>query len=316
MIQYVEVTNHIGDIYRLDIKEESKKKGMVITNIDGIGPANANINLTDVADSDEKFFNSAFLDSRNITMNLLFFNEFMTIEEARHLSYLIFPPKYRIHLSFKTDKRLVGIDGYVESNEPSIFNKEEEANVSIICEDPFFYDEDNAYDEAIRKDAAYGIIKKFHFPFSANKEGSLNGKRLPIVFGHAQKYFSKLVNFPGEYAVGLDFIIKVKKEAKHISLRNITTDKQMILNTDNLSEIISGSTSFLAGDEIYINTRRGKKGITLLRNGDFYNILHTLQPGSAWIEFIPGYNQMSYTAEEGYTDIEVRYYYKTSYIGV
>lgn len=143
MIKSVTVINPFGDDpLVLNLSTSHEEHGLYIKTIEGIGPDKATINTTSLAMEDGGIFNSAKSDIRNIVINLGFYESSIlhnSIEDSRHLTYKYFPKKKEITLEFYTDNRDSFIKGYVESNEPDIFSKEEGCQISIICPDPNFY---------------------------------------------------------------------------------------------------------------------------------------------------------------------------------
>ena len=137
MIKALTVTNPYGEPVRIVLANEDARHGLLIKSIDGLGPAKANINVVQMATLDGSYYNSARLDQRNIVIGLIFNGD---IENARLNTYEDFPIKGEVKLEIETDRRTVYTKGYVESNEPDIFSKQEEAQISIICPDPYFYD--------------------------------------------------------------------------------------------------------------------------------------------------------------------------------
>ena len=69
MINFVEVTNYLGESFVLRLKDPAES-GFFIRNIDGLGPAKANVNMTDIATIDGSRYNSSRLQTRNIVINL------------------------------------------------------------------------------------------------------------------------------------------------------------------------------------------------------------------------------------------------------
>jgi hypothetical protein len=62
-----------------------------------------------------------------------------TIENLRRDLYSYFPPKGEVSLRFINDaQQSVDIKGVVESNDPLIFTKDPEVQISIICVEPLF----------------------------------------------------------------------------------------------------------------------------------------------------------------------------------
>ena len=161
MIKSITVTNYLGDSIKLELARP-EESGFIVTSVTGLGAGKANINMTEVATNNGGLFNSSRLPSRNIVISLKFmFKE--TIEDMRQLSYKYFPIKKKLTLLVETDNRLAEIDGYVETNEPDIFSKEEGSDISIVCPNPFFY---SAGEDGKNTTIFFGVEPMFEFPFS------------------------------------------------------------------------------------------------------------------------------------------------------
>lgn len=131
--------------------------GLWVQNITGIGPGKANINVTDMASSDGGIYNSARSEVRNITITLGFIpytknDVSYSVEDVRRDLYKWFAKKKWVEIIINLEQTIdqfnirrinLGTTGYVESNEPNIFSKEETAQISIICPDPNMYLYDN-----------------------------------------------------------------------------------------------------------------------------------------------------------------------------
>jgi len=137
MIKALTVVNNLGDHMELDLANPYEN-GIAVTGIDGLGPGQADILLTDFASGDGAVFNSSRLPSRNIVLHLRLLDYPEIIEKTRQTVYKYFPIKKPIWLIFETDLRRVQIQGYVESNEPEIFSSVETLQISIICPSPYF----------------------------------------------------------------------------------------------------------------------------------------------------------------------------------
>ncbi len=140
MIKSISVTNHLGDTvqYLVDGLNDANmaESGLIITNVEGLGPVKANINMTELANTDGTKFNSSRLTGRNIVITG-YFTHAATIEEARYLSYKYFPIGKPVEVEVVTDGRQGSTIGYVESNTPYIFEEKTYCSVSILCESPF-----------------------------------------------------------------------------------------------------------------------------------------------------------------------------------
>lgn len=304
MIKTVTVTNYLGDSIELDLRRP-EQSGFLIKSISGLGPSKANINTTEVSTNDGSLFNSARLNQRNIVFELIFVETTKreNIEDVRQKSYKFFPMKKNVNLQFETDNRTVKTIGYVEANEPNIFSSQEGAQISIICPDPYFYSDDNNIT------VFYGIESEFEFPFSNE---SLT---IPlIVFGNIQNKTENVITYRGDSEIGITIQIHAIGEAGSITIYNAGTRERIGLDSIKL-ETLTGS-GVVAGDDIIINTRKGDKGLTLIRGGKTINILNCLEKGSDWFSLTKGDNIFAFTAESGATNLQFWIEHKVIYEGV
>ena len=115
-----------------------EKSGMNIINIENLGPGQAIVNMRDLAVLDGAIYAGARLGPRNIVISIIFLPK-PTIEATRHQSYRAFPIKSEVTLVIETDAGFRSIRGYVEANNPFIFSPEEYTQISVVCDDPYFY---------------------------------------------------------------------------------------------------------------------------------------------------------------------------------
>lgn len=142
MIHSVTVTNHLGESLEL-ILTQPELSGLIVKDIDGMGPADAAVNITELATVDGGIVNSTRLADKEIKIDLIFLEK-PTIEDARLLTYQYFPIKRPITLTFKTVRpnqpdRVARIFGIVERNEPKVFSKQEACSITVKCADPYFH---------------------------------------------------------------------------------------------------------------------------------------------------------------------------------
>lgn len=299
MIQAVTVTNYLGESKRFVL---ARPESMAISKIDGLGPSKAAVNTSEAATIDGSFFNSSRIQERNIVLTVYFLGN-PTIEQSRLESYKFFPIKRRVRLTIETDTRICHADGYVESNEPDIFSKMESTQVSIICPDPFFYSED------VTQTIFFGVDPLFEFPFS-NESRS---EKL-IQFGQINRVTERTIFYTGDAETGVTIIMHALGEVKNVTIYNLVTREFMKLYTDKITEL-TGSP-FSTGDEIEISTVRGNKHVTLLRAGEYTNILNCLDRDSDWFQLSKGDNMFAYLAEDGLENLQFRMENKTVYEGV
>lgn len=304
MIKTITVTNYLGDSLLLDLARP-EESGFIVESVTGLGPGKANINMTEVATNDGGLFNSSRLPNRNIIISLKYLWK-DSIEDVRQLSYKYFPIKKKLTLLIETDNRSAEIEGYVESDEPNIFSKEEGSTISIVCPNPFFY---SAGADGINTTIFYGVKPLFEFPFSNE---SLYECLLEM--GEIQNQTEKTVIYSGDSEIGITITIHAIGEAKNITIYNTGTREIMRIDTNKL-EALTGS-GIVAGDEIVICTVKGNKSITLLRNGKVMNILNCLDKVSDWFQLAKGNNVFAYTAEEGSSNLQFKIENRIIYEGV
>ena len=305
LIESITVKNYLNKEITLELTRPDKS-GLIVKSVEGLGPAKANINVTDISTSDGGIFNSSRLDKRNIVMNLGFLQSSTeSIEDIRQKTYMYFPIKKKVHLTIVTDNHTLETDGYIESNEPDIFSQNEGCSISIICPVPFFYSKND------NTTSFSGVESSFHFPFAND---SLQDPLLEM--GVIQNKSEQIIVYDGNSEIGMTINIHATGEATNITILNVLTGDKMIINTDRLKTIMSTETAIIKGDTIVINTVRGDKSITLLRDGVTTNILNCLDRGSKWFTLTKGDNIFSYDAETGATNLQFYIVNKVAYDGV
>ena len=307
MIYAVTVTNHLGESLRMEL-ERPEKSGFLIHNISGLGPGKADINASEMATGDGSLYTSARLNSRNIVLSIIYRGEpgVATAEDLRQKSYKYFPIKQHVTLTIETENRLAETYGYVESNEPVIFSKMANAQISILCPDPYFY---SVGEEGTTTTVFSGIEPIFEFPFENN---SLTENL--IEFGEIMNKTEQNIFYAGDASIGVTIKIHAIGPATKLSVYNLNTREELHLDTDRLVQM-TGS-AIVAGDDIVISTVKGNKSVTLLRQGVYTNILNSLTRDSSWFTLSKGDNVFVYTAETGASNLQFKIENKTIYEGV
>lgn len=280
----VKVRNYRGELLAI-----SNDRYPVI-DVQGLTPAGATVNASGVGISDGTFFNSSYVNQRNIVLTLVPNN---APEEARLELYQYFKPKHKIRLYFETELRHVYIDGYVEAFEGSLFANRQSFQASIICPQPFFKDvdrEDHTFYQSL-------ISDEFEFEFAIDPPG--------VVFGEILEGSELNVPNLGEEETGLLVTLVANNVVRNPVIYNNTTHQFYRLNT-----------SLIAGDMVMINSNRGQKSVTLNRQGTIYNIINDMAQGSSWLMLPQGNNMMMFSAGYGAVNLEVSYEIDLLYQGV
>ena len=310
MIKSVTAVNFKGESIKMDLFHP-ESSGFIIIKIDGIGPGKATVTKNDSKVYDGGTITSARLPSRNIKMEIQFL-WVNSIEDVRHKSYKYFPLKKPITLIFETDTRTVKIEGVVESNEPDIFSSEESTNISIICPDPYFY---ASGENARSKTEFSGINAMFEIPSDTGYSNeSLTGALTEISTLYVQS--ERGIMNHGEVDIGVVISIKPLAIVKGIlTISNVTLGQNMSFDLNKIKTITEND--FHLGDELIINTLRGKKSVTLVREGKNYNALSCIDTRTDWIYLTSGENTFTYYLDgEGIEDLQFSVTNSVLYEGV
>lgn len=301
MLKSLTVVNPKGESLKLELFRP-ERSGLAIQKIEGLGPSKADINTGQLASTDGSLFASARVTERNIVVTLaMLFSP--TIEAARLRTYRFFPIKKNIKLIVETDTRIAEIIGYVESNEPDIFSEQETAQISIICPDPYFYE------EATEETVFSGVQPVFEFPFSNE---SLDEDLLE--FGEIRLDTRAVLNYSGDMDTGITITLHALGPVTEISLFNVNSRESIKINTDKIA-LVTGK-SFDSGDDIILSTIKGNKYCHLLRNGVRTNIISAINKDADWFQVSTGENIFSFTAKTGERNLIVSFVYRNAYGGV
>lgn len=309
MIKKIVVTNPKGQALDLELANPDKS-GLAVARVEGLGPPKANINGQEMASADGMFYASARADSRTITFTLEMRSRdksspygYLSIEDARHLTYVYFPLKKEVTVTVYTDSQTLYTKGYVESNEPDIFSKHESAVITIICPDPYMYELGDS------RTVFSGVQPKFEFPFSNE---SLTDPLLEM----SQIWLdtTAVLDYDGTVDTGILITIHAFGACEDINLYNIDTNEQIVIDTSKI-ETITG-TAFQSKDDIVISTVRGDRYCKLLRNGVYTNIIGALGRDTDWFQISNGDNAFGFSAKSGASNISVTFSYQNAYVGV
>ena len=307
MIKSIKVVNFKGESANLGMGSPGDT-GLFITNITGLGPADATINTIDLVTSDGGLFNSARLNSRQIVLTFRY-QSMPDGESARRASYKYFPIKRPVTLIFTTDKLIASVTGYVEKNEATIFDEASNGQITIDCPDPYFYD------AGLKKEIVTyfaGIEPQFEFPFSNE---SLTDKL--IDFGEYKYADKAIINYDGDASIGVQMYMHATQDIDDtgkIRVYNVDTDERFVLDCAKLKAVTG--TGFVKSDDIEFCTERGNKHIWLIRNGHKTNILNCINKDVSWFQISRGPNTFSFLADKNWEYIQFFIKSKTIYEGI
>ena len=261
-----------------------------IADMQGLSPADATINMTQMALNDGALFNSAKVGIN--TLNVAIAIEYQA-EYYRLQAYRIFRPKSEIRVQYQSQQIDVWIEGYISKATIGHFDKKQMLVVEIICPFPFWRS------SQLLRTEMNTIVKNFHFPFAIEEDD-------PIPLGYMQAQQNTVVMNNGSAATG--FVMTLHAEA--------AVSNPKIFNYDT-GEFFGLTFSMQAGDLISIDSTAGQKSVTLERSGAKTNIFNYIMKDSTWLMLELGANTFTYEVGTGdEEDLIVEFYHYDLHTGV
>lgn len=262
-----------------------------VISIIGLNPPTAQINTVTAVGIDGGLYNSARLNMRNIVITIKINGD---AESNRLLLYRYFRTKERCRFFYSNGQRDVFIEGFVESVACDIFARDERAQISILCPQPFFKSA-----ELIINDIS-STIAGFVFPFSIEI-----GE--PIAFSEFDATGAVNVVNDSDSAAGMVISISFDGAVNEIEIRDADTGASINL-----------VYNFISGDRVEIDTNSGHRAVRLTRSGITTNLFAAVQMGSVFLQLSPGVNRFVYLADGGANNdrADVVISHRTIYRGV
>ena len=278
MIKKIDITNGYGETLSLDLFQP-ELSGFAIREISGLGPVQATVSMADYASKPGGRFQGSRLGTREISFDLVFLDTQVSIETVRHQSYKYFPIGEKITIDIYTDERKVTTTGYVENNEPSIWDSEMEGcTIDVVCESPYL----SGKDLTIKNLAS--TYSAFHFPFTSPETPP------ELLFGYIKVGEDIEIINDGEAEVGCVFAISALEDFSNPLIYNDYdgTYFGVMINMDE-------------GDLLVINTKIGEKSVKLIRGNQEINVINYMKGGSTWFMLKRGKNKFSIAQADTYT---------------
>lgn len=267
----------------------SKSPDYNLIKVTGLTPAPATINYSKLATKDGGIFNSSKVEPRNI---VLYIQPTANVENSRVNIYKYIKSKQYIKLYVKNGLRNVWIEGYVESIEGDLYENPQVLQVSILCVDPYFKAlEFNDY-------SLSNVTPVFEFPFTIENGETVSMSELSIAT-------ETNIHNAGDDETGVEIQLKVLGLALEPTIYNTTTNEHFTIEYE-----------LYAGDVVILNTKRGEKSLTLIREGVEINIINHMARGSKWFNLISGDNVFTYNAIHAPENIQVFVNVQALYEGV
>lgn len=256
--------------------------------VTGLTPPTAVINTSKVATTDGSKFNSSSLDTRNIVLTIA---PRGNVEGSRINLYKCFKSKQYIKLHLINGRRKVWIEGYIDNMDGDLYSNPQIIQVSIICPDPYFKDENE------ENTKFSDVMGAFTFPFSVGSEGV----ELSTISGYSER---NIYNGSDD-EVGTVIELMATGAVTDPTIYNLTTGESITIEYE-----------MSVGDKIIINTRRGEKSVKAIVKGIESNIINSMTRASKWLTLLAGDNICTYTCVSGAENLIVNINYQSIYEGV
>lgn len=237
-----------------------------VRNIDGLGAVKADVNTSPFAIIRGESYIGSGVGKRNLvfTIGLRPDWDTWTPTKLRRLLDLYFMPQLNPTLIFEGDEQApVVISGYVESNDPNIFNKDSENQVSIVCPEPDFVTVDPVVVEGSTSDDTLALNYRgtvdtgFHVAVAQT-----SGSDPSDIGVHAGDKHLEVATTTGLLNSSKTFAMSSVTKQKFV--RNIDTSSGAITNL--LNHLVNGSTwpVFKPGvQNFYVSVNAGASDWTL-----------------------------------------------------
>lgn len=250
----------------------STDRNFCLYKIDGLCPPSATLNFSVIANVDGKTYNSGRINERNL---VLYVKIFPDVETNRNILYQHFPIKQQVRIFYRNGLHDVYIDGYVESFECDQFTNNEVAQISIICNDPYFRSVEMAT-------TIISVVHSyFEFPFSIPVND-------PIMISDRNYYVEGVVN-PGIISTGM--IVEFEAIGDNVLnpwLENKTTGQKMVVNA-----------KIDMGEKIIVSTNKHNLSVAkMYTDGRKENILNAMGDGFQWVQLAAGENRISVGSDQ------------------
>ncbi len=354
MIKAFKIVNHLGESLYLDIRRP-EDTGLLVASVTGLNYPKIDIASQDYSTYDGSHFGNNHVTKRNIVMDIIFYQdnkEKLDVESLRWRLQRYFLPKTELTFYVTNEHGTFWIKGVVESNEINIFSKQEAAQISILCADPYFNKDES------QKSINVGFVDPlFHFEFSIESRGfeplpqytktvnvsggytisadvdykielvsttqdlgyhviavSKEAELGDLQFGRIKDYPRTIIDYDGSVVTGITIDLEAKGPITGLRINNVTRGEYIIIDDLKLSQIV-GST-IQEFDQIVIDTRKGQKSAKLIRNAKTYNILNACLPVSKWIQIQTGQNEFTFSCTTDVENVNLNVTFPVQYLAI
>lgn len=266
----------------------------ILESVDGVYSIKNKVSTVENTMIDGSTYQGSVAEMRNI---VLYLRDKDSHKFNRELLYRCFKIDSKGQLKYTEDGTAKIIDYYVESISVTGDSESRRATISLLCPDPFFYDE-RAINVYL---AEWNPSFKFIHEFKAIKE-EIGYRSLVKI--------QNIVNETAADDIGITIQITAKGTVKNPKIIHVESNKVISIGSEDKPLVMS------AGDVVTISTVTGNKHVYLLSGGVQTEINHYLTESSEYFQLLRGNNHIGYDADGGLDNISIQITYRLKYSGV
>ena len=254
--------------------ELTNNPAYVVTQIDGLSPAEALVNTLPRAGLDGSDFNSAKVGERSIILTIAINSPAC---QNRNELYRFFQPAQKTRLYYFNDMNSVYIDGWCQTSPVDIFGQKQTVVITLLCPDPHWHGvvPIQAVDD--------GVSALFEFPFAIDEDQPVEISEVYPLATHAAVFWND-----GTIDSGVEIKLTASGAVDDPQIYHVQSDKFFKLNT-----------SLQNGDIVTISTYDRNKSVIRLRSGVKRTLVASIDRASTWLKSNPGRNDFIFSAYNG-----------------
>ncbi len=293
----------------------STQNEYMVSEITGLYPPSATLSTTGYAGADGSYLTNAYIEKRNVVIT--FQMRGVGIEKRRQTLYSIVQPSKYIKIYYRTPRRNVWAEGYVETLTVSNFTTEVNGQISILCPDIYWY---STKSTTVSTADDGGVEAGFHFEIPNEDWADYGEDVLQTYMGEITASFvegsaSLTIENDGDE---IGFILRLLNTSEEsFAIRAVTITNE----ATGATFIISGASENIDGGGYWdFDFRVGHKHILVYdSDGEVTSLLGYLDvANSDWLTLINGTNKITVTVTtSAETDaLEFEIIHTNAYLGV
>lgn len=292
MSRSITCDNHNGS--RMTFSTDSFSP-FILAKVDGIYLSENKITISDNTMTDGGTYQGSVKKKRNIVLTLMDKPNNVYNQRNRDALYILFAEDTLGTLTYEENGVKREVRYYTEKVYKPTGKKSRVITVSLMCADPFFYDEDNTTVQMANWIADFEFIHEFT---SAGEEiGHRSGERLV-----------NIVNDTATNNIGMTIILEASSDVTNPRITRVESDTHIQLGSEDYPfEMVNG-------DVVIITTSMNDKHVYLQRGTTKTEINEYMTEESKFIQLMRGDNHIGYTADygDGYLSVSIQYRMKYS----